>query len=218
MIAGAIAKRTVTALSVAAAVAAAIWYAPPCAVAAALAAVGIAAVAESATLAARRLDGRLAPSFTVAAVCAAAIAAAMLVLWKIESGFGGRMLLFTIAIVKISDMGGFAFGIAFGRHKLCPSISPNKSWEGLAGSVFASVLIASCFMPMTGFSFARSAGAGVAAAILGTAGDLLESKFKRWAGVKDSSVLPFTNGMGGILDMIDSLLLAPAAIWWFFLR
>jgi phosphatidate cytidylyltransferase len=53
----------------------------------------------------------------------------------------------------------------------------------------------------------------VTAAIVGTAGDLVESKFKRWVGVKDSSTMKITNGMGGFLDMVDSLLFAPAVIY-----
>ena len=50
------------------------------------------------------------------------------------------------------------------------------------------------------------------AALVGTAGDLVESRFKRWVGVKDSSTMKITNGMGGILDMLDSLLIAPAVL------
>jgi phosphatidate cytidylyltransferase len=53
----------------------------------------------------------------------------------------------------------------------------------------------------------------VTAAIVGTAGDLVESKFKRWVGVKDSSTMKITNGMGGFLDMVDSLLFAPSVIY-----
>ena len=62
---------------------------------------------------------------------------------------GNVMLLYVIAIVKFSDVGGFAFGLTSaklmkgGNHKLCPTISPNKSWEGLFGSVFASCLVSS---------------------------------------------------------------------------
>ena len=132
---------------------------------------------------------------------------------------GNVMLLYVIAIVKFSDVGGFAFGLTSaklmkgGNHKMCPTISPNKSWEGLFGSVFASCLVSCCFMGATGFSVAKSLACGVTAALVGTAGDLVESKFKRWVGVKDSSTMKITNGMGGFLDMIDSLLFAPAALY-----
>ena len=131
---------------------------------------------------------------------------------------GNVMLLYVVAVVKFSDVGGFAFGLASaklmkgGNHKLCPTVSPNKSWEGLFGSVFASCLVSCCFMGATGFGVAKSLACGVAAALVGTAGDLVESKFKRWVGVKDSSAMKVTNGMGGFLDMLDSLLFAPAVL------
>ena len=54
---------------------------------------------------------------------------------------------------------------------------------------------------------------GLAAALVGTFGDLVESKFKRWVGVKDSSTISWFNGMGGVLDMLDSLLFAPAVVY-----
>ena len=132
---------------------------------------------------------------------------------------GNVMLLYVIAIVKFSDVGGFAFGLTSaklmkgGNHKMCPTISPNKSWEGLFGSVFASCLVSCCFMGATGFSVVKSLACGVTAALVGTAGDLVESKFKRWVGVKDSSTMKITNGMGGFLDMVDSLLFAPAVLY-----
>ena len=132
---------------------------------------------------------------------------------------GNVMLLYVIAIVKFSDVGGFAFGLTSaklmkgGNHKMCPTVSPNKSWEGLFGSVFASCLVSCCFMGATGFGVVKSLACGVTAALVGTAGDLVESKFKRWVGVKDSSTMKITNGMGGFLDMVDSLLFAPAVLY-----
>ena len=132
---------------------------------------------------------------------------------------GNVMLLYVVAIVKFSDVGGFAFGLTSaklmksGNHKLCPTISPNKSWEGLFGSIFASCLVSCSFMGATGFGVVKSLACGVTAALVGTAGDLVESKFKRWVGVKDSSTMKITNGMGGFLDMVDSLLFAPAVLY-----
>ncbi len=131
----------------------------------------------------------------------------------VESRLDMKIFIYTLAIVKISDMGGFAFGMAFGKHKMCPAISPKKSWEGMAGSVFASCVISCAFMSMTGFGWAKSLVLGVTAAVVGTLGDLVESRFKREAGVKDSSQFKWTNGMGGFLDMFDSLIFAPAAIF-----
>ena len=130
---------------------------------------------------------------------------------------GNLMMLYLIAIVKISDMGGFAAGVSTaklmtgGNHKMCPTISPNKSWEGLAGSVVASCILSCCFIPITGFIWCKALAFGVTAALVGTFGDLVESKFKRGVGVKDSSTF-MPAGMGGILDMFDSLLFAPAIL------
>ncbi|MBO7150652.1 MAG: phosphatidate cytidylyltransferase [Clostridia bacterium] len=128
--------------------------------------------------------------------------------------FGMKTLLYIIAIIKISDMGGFAFGKAFGKHKMCPSISPKKSWEGLLGSIFASCLISAAFIPLTSFSVAKALIFGVAAAVVGTLGDLVESRFKREAEVKDSATF-MPAGMGGFLDMFDSLIFAPAIFYQF---
>ena len=131
--------------------------------------------------------------------------------------YGNLMMLYLIAIVKISDMGGFAAGVSTaklmkgGNHKMCPTISPNKSWEGLAGSVAASCLLSCCFIPITHFVWYKALAFGVTAALVGTFGDLVESKFKRWVGVKDSSTF-MPAGMGGFLDMFDSLLFAPALL------
>ena len=131
---------------------------------------------------------------------------------------GNVMLLYVVAIVKFSDVGGFAFGLTSaklmkgGNRKLCPTISPNKSWEGLFGSVLFSCIVSCSFMGVTGFGWTKSLACGVVAALVGTAGDLVESKFKRWVGVKDSSAMKITNGMGGFLDMFDSLLFAPLVL------
>ena len=131
--------------------------------------------------------------------------------------FGNLWMLYLIAIVKFSDMGGFAFGLSSaklmkgGNHKLCPTISPNKSWEGLFGSVFASSVMSCAWMSFTHFGIGKALAFGVAAALVGTFGDLVESKFKRWVGVKDSATF-MPAGLGGFLDMFDSLLFAPAAL------
>ena len=133
---------------------------------------------------------------------------------KIPQIHGMQMLLYIIAIIKVSDMGGFAFGKAFGRHKMCPKISPKKSWEGFAGSIFASCLVSSAFIPLTGFCWCKAIAFGVAAATVGTLGDLVESRFKREVDVKDSATF-MPAGMGGFLDMFDSLVFAPAILFYF---
>ena len=138
-------------------------------------------------------------------------------------------LLFVLSITKISDMGGFAFGMAFGKHKMCPAVSPNKSWEGLAGSVFSSIVIALLFRwlaircgwcEVSGFwrrmNIPLALACGVVAALAGTAGDLVESRFKREVGAKDSSCF-MPAGMGGFLDMFDSIVFVPALFYPFLL-
>ena len=132
----------------------------------------------------------------------------------IPEKFGMAMLLYVIAIVKISDMGGFAFGMAFGRHKMCPAISPGKSWEGMAGSIFASCVVSCAFMPLTKFPPPKALLFGGAAAVVGTLGDLVESRMKRECGVKDSATF-MPAGLGGFLDMFDSLVFAPAVLYFF---
>ena len=135
----------------------------------------------------------------------------------IAARYGNLMMLYIIAIIKISDMGGVAAGVSTtklmkgGNHKMCPTISPNKSWEGLVGSVVASCILSCCFIPITHFIWWKALAFGVTAALVGTFGDLVESKFKRWVGVKDSSTF-MPAGMGGLLDMFDSLLFAPAVL------
>ena len=221
-------KRTLTGLTVGAVVIAAVLFAPPAAIVPAVALVALAAVAEFVALLHRKR-----PRWTVGTVLAGLVGAAvilggLLALAQIATGsgeatcgpfrLGNVLLLYVIAVVKFSDVGGFAFGLTSarlmkgGNHKMCPTISPNKSWEGLCGSLVASCLVSSAFMGATGFSLAKSLVCGVTAAVVGTCGDLVESKFKRWVGVKDSSTMKITNGMGGFLDMVDSLLFAPAVL------
>jgi len=213
-----IAKRVITALSVAAAVVCAVIYAPVWAVAAAVFALWLLAELELGQLLTRRLAPTSFAFFLAFAVGSTVMAAAFSALPIIAARHGNLALLYVLSIVKVSDMGGFAFGLTSaklmkgGNHKLCPTISPNKSWEGLFGSVFASCLVSCCFAPVTHFAWPKALAMGVAAALVGTFGDLVESKFKRWVGVKDSSTMKITNGMGGVLDMFDSLVFAPTAL------
>ncbi len=134
-------------------------------------------------------------------------------------------LFFLVAVAKLSDTGGFAFGVAMGRHKMCPTISPNKSWEGLLGSMVFATLTTLGFVwlarrfdwaeacPLWSWlTYARAVPAGIVFALVATAGDLVESRFKRECGVKDSSsFLPA--GMGGCLDTLDSIIFLPALVY-----
>lgn len=223
-----VAKRTFTGLFVGAIVICAVLFAPRAAIRPVVACLIALAIVEYVLLLKKKvstLGVMSAKGSLVFAVLAtfgfALIAGGLWMLAETALAHGNVMLLYIIAIVKFSDVGGFAFGLSSaklmkgGNHKMCPTISPNKSWEGMAGSIFASCLVSCCFMPCTGFAFPKALAFGVAAAVVGTAGDLVESKFKRWVGVKDSSTMKITNGMGGFLDMFDSLLIAPAVLYCF---
>ncbi|WFE27338.1 phosphatidate cytidylyltransferase [Solwaraspora sp. WMMD791] len=120
---------------------------------------------------------------------------------------GDLRILVTLAAVILSDTGGYAAGVFFGRHRMAPTISPKKSWEGFAGSVAAAAAGSAVLlyllldvMPLWGALF------GVAVSIAAVLGDLGESMIKRDLGVKDmSNLLP---GHGGLMDRLDSILLA----------
>ena len=126
------------------------------------------------------------------------------------------LVLAAMAVVWIADTAAYFTGRKFGRHKLAPSISPNKSWEGVWGGTAAVALYAlllTLFASEAGYAGSRTIAAGIAFVLLvvllgavSVVGDLYESLLKRQAGVKDSgSLLP---GHGGVLDRIDALLSA----------
>lgn len=122
-----------------------------------------------------------------------------------EQDRGG--LLIVMAVVWISDTMAYFTGRAFGRRKLAPTISPGKTWEGVAGGL-AGVLCYAVVCSLLGLSWLPGIWATVAVwlalAALGIIGDLVESLIKRSAGVKDSGVI--LPGHGGILDRVDALL------------
>ncbi len=130
---------------------------------------------------------------------------------------GGQFwtLAFLIVVVSV-DTGAYAAGVAFGRHKIAPVISPGKTWEGFAGSV-AAALLAGILLAI--FMLQQPWWVGVilavAMVITATAGDLAESLIKRDLGIKDISTwLP---GHGGFLDRLDSALLSGAVAYALFL-
>ncbi len=122
---------------------------------------------------------------------------------------GNFYVLYFILVTKFSDLGAYCVGSLIGKHKMIPRISPGKTWEGFGGAIVVSTLVSLVFA-----HFAQDKLAGMTpfhAVILGVLlsssaviGDLIESIFKREAGVKDSGKL--FPGIGGILDLLDSLL------------
>ena len=114
------------------------------------------------------------------------------------------LLLATMAVPWIADIGAYFSGRKFGRRKLAPAISPGKTWEGVAGAAVCMVIYALAMHQLGGIFSALSLPVLMLLLVLSVTGDLLESLMKRQAGVKDSSqLLP---GHGGVLDRIDSQL------------
>ena len=128
-------------------------------------------------------------------------------LWPDES-FAIRLILLYLATIWIGDSGAYYVGSNFGRHKMAPRISPNKTWEGLFGGCLAAVAAAAVMKMVLAIQIEWSHLFALAAilAVATPIGDLVESQFKRDTGVKDSSTL--LPGHGGLLDRTDSLLYA----------
>ena len=123
----------------------------------------------------------------------------------------GRVLTFLICVVA-SDVGGYTAGVLVGRHPMAPTISPKKSWEGLAGSLTAGMVAGALSVALL---LHRPWWAGVLTGALlvasATLGDLVESLVKRDLGIKDmGTLLP---GHGGVLDRLDSLLPTALVAW-----
>lgn len=135
---------------------------------------------------------------------------------------GSWWILYLLAVTKSADMGGYFVGRFFGKRKLAMHLSPNKTLEGalggLVGSVLVSLLI--CYLGkrfghvFQDFTYVGSIWFGLIIGFFGQIGDLAESMLKRDADVKDSNGLP---GVGGVLDMADSILFT-APIVYLFLR
>lgn len=125
---------------------------------------------------------------------------------------GGMRVLCLMLGVVFSDIGGYATGVLFGKHPMVPAISPKKSWEGFAGSLFFGTTAAVLAVV---FLLDQPAWVGVPLGIMlvvtGTLGDLVESQVKRDLGIKDmGTLLP---GHGGIMDRIDGVLPSAVATW-----
>ena len=133
---------------------------------------------------------------------------------------GKFYVLYFILVTKFSDSGAYAVGSLIGKHKMIPRISPAKTWEGFGGAIVvatgASLVFTHCFADkMPGMTPLHAVILGVILSSTAVIGDLIESLFKREAGVKDSG--NFFPGIGGILDLLDSLLFN-APIMYLYLR
>lgn len=133
---------------------------------------------------------------------------------------GKYFLLYFILVTKFSDMGAYSVGSLIGRHKMIPRISPGKTWEGFGGAIVVSTAASLVFVHffgdrMAGMNWLHAVVLGIVLSLTAVVGDLIESLFKREAGVKDSG--NFFPGIGGILDLLDSLLFN-APIMYLYLR
>jgi phosphatidate cytidylyltransferase len=142
-----------------------------------------------------------------------------------EEANGPSLVTFLLCVVWAGDIAALYIGRKWGRHKLIPRLSPNKTWEGTVGSLAGSLLVAGALLGLASLleswgsaklTYPEDAwfwlGLAVVINVAAQVGDLAESALKRSAGVKDSgSLLP---GHGGVLDRIDALLLAAPALWY----
>jgi len=122
---------------------------------------------------------------------------------------GPFYVLYFILVTKFSDTGAYAVGSLIGKHKMIPRISPGKTWEGFGGALAVSTAASLVFFllakeKMAGMNWVHAVILGIILSSAAVVGDLIESLFKREAGVKDSG--RFFPGIGGILDLLDSLL------------
>ena len=197
-------KRILTALVLIPLVVWLILWAPKWAFIAALMVVGLFAPREASQIGGNRVIPALAGLMYIggAWLCAYALRAV-----------NPHWLLFAFLLCWAGDTAALYVGKKFGRHKLAPKISPGKTWEGAVGSVVGGVLAGALYahylipsVPLTNVLLFAAIGN-----IAGQIGDLVESAYKRWGGVKDSgSSLP---GHGGWLDRIDSSLLSIPAVY-----
>ncbi len=142
-----------------------------------------------------------------------------------SDGAGVFLAFFFVLVTKLCDTGGYFIGSAFGKHKMCPRLSPGKSWEGTGGGYAFSLIATAVVLVMAAlwktpvFTVVRECSDGVwwilwmlltviVVVTIGILGDLFESLFKRQCGVKDSSAL--FPAMGGFFDTFDSIIFVPA--------
>lgn len=134
----------------------------------------------------------------------------------VDQNIGARLVFLAALLTWATDTAAYLFGVAFGKHKLMPRISPKKTVEGAVGGLVGAALAGwGCTQGLTPF-LTPLAGVllGLAVGVVGQLGDLVESLIKRDAGIKDSAEL--IPGHGGILDRFDSLLFTVPVLYYYF--
>jgi phosphatidate cytidylyltransferase len=128
---------------------------------------------------------------------------------------GPKLLLFALVITWVGDTVAYFVGRAIGKHLFAPILSPKKTWEGAVGGFVGSLLVGVAFSKWIGVPMGQMLAMAAVGNVAGQVGDLLESAYKRSAGVKDSGTL--LPGHGGILDRIDALILAIPVVWYYWI-
>ncbi len=154
----------------------------------------------------RRVPGLHLPAAAGGVLCIG-LAAAALIWLRADPAVGWANVLFLMLVVWASDTGAYAVGRLAGGPKLCPTISPRKTWSGAGGGVACAMAVGVVVaVSLVRGSPAHALAAGAGLSVLAQGGDLLESAVKRHFGVKDSSRL--IPGHGGLLDRLDGFLAA----------
>jgi phosphatidate cytidylyltransferase len=128
---------------------------------------------------------------------------------------GPKLLLFALVITWVGDTVAYFVGRAIGKHPFAPILSPKKTWEGAVGGFVGSLLVGVAFSKWIGVPMGQMLAMAAVGNVAGQVGDLLESAYKRSAGVKDSGTL--LPGHGGILDRIDALILAIPVVCYYWI-
>jgi len=127
----------------------------------------------------------------------------MLTLEPINGVGGNELVLYLVLLTAFNDVLQYLWGKSFGKHKIIPKVSPNKTVEGFVGAFFTISILAVLFSYLTPFNWYEALGAGMLISAAGFVGDVVISMIKRDIGVKDSgNLIP---GHGGVLDRVDSL-------------
>lgn len=173
----------------------------------------IVALAAVVATRAQRVDG-VGAACGMAVLCYALVGLALGSWAALRSSTDAWTLAAVVLIVKSSDIGAYFTGHAIGRHKLIPWLSPGKTWEGFLGGVALACAVGASVGAWGGLAaidVRTGLLMGAAMGLVGPFGDLLESALKRGAAMKDSGrIIP---GMGGLFDVLDSLLLAGPVAW-----
>jgi phosphatidate cytidylyltransferase len=128
---------------------------------------------------------------------------------------GPAILMFALVITWVGDSAAYFVGRSIGKYHLAPHLSPKKTWEGTIASFLGSLGVAVIFARFVTVPLPHLLGMAAVGNVAGQVGDLLESAYKRSAGIKDSgSILP---GHGGVLDRIDALILAIPVVWYYWI-